>query len=80
MAELSDKATPLGGVPDDGREMVSFLEGEEEGAVVMGAAVPVVLRAGVAVEDMSVAEGTNGLALTLRAELTAACVGARGDG
>lgn len=72
VAELSGMATPLGGVSDNERVV--------EGAIDVGAAVPVaVLRAGVAVEDMNVAEGTNGFALTLRAEPTTAAVGAKGD-
>lgn len=72
MAELSGMATPLGGVFDDERAV--------EEAVDVGAAVSVaVLTVGVVGEDMNVAEGTNGFALTLRTEPTTAAAGAKGD-
>lgn len=86
---------------DDGAGVASFLKGEGEelrvmAGVVVGAAdalpvkaaAAVVLKAGdaaVMLEDMSVAEGTKGLASTLRADLTVVVEGyvsaeANGDG
>lgn len=80
VAELKVVATPFGGVSDDGDVGgASFLQGEAEelrgvaaatlttgaGAVVLGAAA----------EDRSVAEGTKGLASTLRDDPTAVTVG-----
>jgi len=72
--------------------VASFLEGVmvelrgvaelvvDAGAVVPGKAAAAALTAGVVVEGMRGAEGTKGLASTLRADLIAAVGGTKGDG
>lgn len=88
VAELKVVATPFGGVSDDDVGVASFLQGEAE--ELRGVAAAAVLTAGegavvlgVAVEDTSVAEGTKGLASTLRDDPTAViggCVSAAANG
>lgn len=84
VAGIMGVATLLGGVSNEDVGVTSFLQGEAEelsgvtaGVVVfVGAVVPVgaaaaVLIKGAAAVVVGVAEGTNGLALALRADPTA---------
>lgn len=90
LGELSGMSKPFWEVSDDEEGVILFLKGAEEelrglaevvvdiGAGVPGSTAVTVLKADVAVEDISVPEGTKGSALTLRVDAAVAGAGVGG--